>query len=70
MEDRQPERYHAYLLRLWRVADEAEAWRASLEDPHSGEQRHFADLSLLFRFLQAQTQTISRAQPSDPGDSA
>jgi len=30
-------------------------WRASLEDPHSGERRGFADLESLFAFLKEQT---------------
>jgi hypothetical protein len=44
--------YHAYLLRLWRVnASGALLWRASLEDPHTGERKGFADLASLFAFL-------------------
>ncbi len=55
MANEQPE-YLAYLLRLWRVtAVGAPVWRASLEDPHSGEQRIFPDLGTLYAFLQAQT---------------
>ena len=44
--------YMAFLLRLWRVnTDRGCAWRASLEDPHSGAQRGFADLEALFFYL-------------------
>ncbi|MFW6082786.1 MAG: hypothetical protein ACOC8C_01890 [Chloroflexota bacterium] len=45
-------RYLAYLLRLWQVQDETETgWRASVESPHTGERRGFADLEALFVFL-------------------
>lgn len=52
--------YLSYLLRLWRVNDEAQsgvegaAWRVSLEDPHTGERKGFADLEALFGFLRTQ----------------
>ena len=49
-------RYLAYLLRLWQAGGEEEpAWRASLEDAHSGERRGFAGLRELFEFLRAET---------------
>ena len=45
-------RYQAYLLRLWLAGDDDTAvWRASLEDPHTGERRGFADVSSLLAFL-------------------
>jgi hypothetical protein len=50
------------MLRLWRVDDqegavdaEKPAWRASLEDPHTGERMGFARLEALFDFLQRLT---------------
>ena len=43
-------RYHAYLLRFWRD-DELTAWRASLEDPHTGETLGFATMQRLYEFL-------------------
>jgi hypothetical protein len=47
--------YRSYLLRLWRArASEGGAWRASLQDPHTGERRGFADLSQLLAFLEQQ----------------
>ena len=46
--------YLSYLLRLWREGDVA-PWRASLEDPHTGERRNFARLQDLFRTLEAET---------------
>ena len=51
--DPQPD-YLAYLLRLWRVNAAANTWRASLEDPHTGQQHAFADPEAAFDFLRAQ----------------
>ena len=52
----QEPRYLAYMLRLWQVRDNEEMlWRASLEDPHTGERRGFASLEMLCAFLQEQT---------------
>lgn len=46
--------YRVFLLRLWRVEGEGRgAWRASLEDAHSGERRGFGDLPALHGFLAA-----------------
>ena len=50
-----PRSYQAYLLRLWRVVEAREAWRASLEDAHTHELRGFASLEDLVKFLDAQT---------------
>jgi hypothetical protein len=53
----QEPRYLAFMLRLWQARDNEEmVWRASLEDPHSGERRGFASLEMLFAFLKEQTQ--------------
>jgi hypothetical protein len=48
-------RYISYLLRLWqvRVGDEL-VWRASLESPHTGEQRGFSSLANLVSFLEGE----------------
>jgi len=43
-------KYYAYLLRFWRE-DGSNSWRATLEDPHSGESVGFASLPQLFAFL-------------------
>jgi hypothetical protein len=52
----QEPRYLAYMLRLWQVRDNDEMmWRASLEDPHTGERRGFASLEMLVAFLREQT---------------
>ena len=51
-----PRRYLAYMLRLWQATDEGEpAWRASLESPHTGERRGFANLEELVAFLEKET---------------
>lgn len=48
--------YRAFLLRLWLVeTGDPPVWRASLEDPHTGERRGFADLARLFAYLKEQT---------------
>jgi hypothetical protein len=47
--------YLSFLLRLWRVKQNDEnGWRASLENPHTGEKRGFASLELLVDFLREQ----------------
>ncbi len=51
-------RYHAYLLRCWaergQDAITSLTWRCSLEGPHTGERRGFADLAALLAFLDAE----------------
>ncbi|MBN2005580.1 MAG: hypothetical protein JXA21_19630 [Anaerolineae bacterium] len=48
--------YEAYLLRLWRVRREGKvAWRASVENAHTGERKGFTTLEALFDFLRRQT---------------
>ena len=71
MTEAQPD-YLAYLLRLWRVSraeesqgsDVSAAWWASLEDPHTGEQRAFASLEALFDSLKEQTGGCGRGTPT------
>lgn len=49
-------RYQSYLLRLWAAGEEENTiWRASLEDPLTGQRRGFASLDDLFDFLRQQT---------------
>lgn len=43
--------YQSYLLRLWRVNGEPVTWRATLEDPQTGESRAFARLDDLCAYL-------------------
>ncbi len=50
-------RYLSFLLRLWCINQNGcETWRASLEDPRTGEQRGFASLNLMLDFLMEQLQ--------------
>jgi hypothetical protein len=47
--------YYSYLLRLWRVKEgDRDLWRASLQDPQSGEWISFATVEALFAYLQEQ----------------
>jgi hypothetical protein len=49
-------RYSSFLLRLWRAGDDGNPiWRASLENPHTGEHLGFASLKELFTYLETQT---------------
>lgn len=42
----------SYLLRMWQVQGaDSLGWRASLENPHTGEKFFFASLSRLYQFL-------------------
>jgi hypothetical protein len=46
--------YQSYLLRMWRVKDEAGgSWRATLEEVHSGELLGFPGLAALLGYLEA-----------------
>ncbi|MCP5098082.1 MAG: hypothetical protein GY943_21250 [Chloroflexi bacterium] len=54
MKETQPTEYLAYMLRLWREGDEL-PWRASIQNPHTGEQQSFASLERLFTYLKTQT---------------
>jgi hypothetical protein len=50
-----PRRYLSYLLRLWQASSGGElVWRASLEDPHTGERRGFACLAELIAYLEGE----------------
>jgi len=42
-------KYRAYLIRMWRTADGE--WRASLDDPHTGERRCFTTLERCVEYL-------------------
>lgn len=45
--------YQAFLLRLWRE-DELSGWRASLENPHTGQSVGFPSMRHLFAYLERQ----------------
>jgi hypothetical protein len=61
-ETRNQKDYVSYMLRMWRdrgdegpSRSEEAPWRASLQDPHSGERVGFASLEDLFGFLRRET---------------
>ncbi len=57
---KRPEHYLSYLLRLWQSGkDDAAIWRASLENPITGERQGFASLKDLFVFLEAQADSTA-----------
>ena len=63
--------YLSYLLRLWRERGSASIhWRASLQDPHSGQRMGFAHLDELVAFLREQTGLASRAEDLAKDESA
>ena len=60
--------YVSYLLRLWREKGSASIqWRASLQDPHSGERVGFAHLDELIAFLRGQTGLAAAPEDSAKG---
>ena len=53
--------YKAYLLRLWLAGDgDQPEWRASLEDPGTGEVRGFSDLEEMLEFLKVVESVIEQ----------
>jgi hypothetical protein len=63
------EEYRSYLLRLWHTPGaRGGAWRASLEDPHTGIRIGFSSVERLHTFLLDQTEREPqvRASPADP----
>ena len=47
--------YYSYILSLWLAGDNhLPRWRASLEDPFTGERKGFASLEALFFYLHQQ----------------
>jgi hypothetical protein len=74
MTKQQPD-YISYLLRLRRVSGQGESqtsneqvvWHASLEDPRTGEQHHFASVEEALEFLRAQMGEMPDSATS-PGD--
>jgi hypothetical protein len=47
--------YLAYMLRLWQAGEDRMAWRASLENAHTGTRQGFASLDALLAFLEERT---------------
>lgn len=50
------DRHRVYLLRMWRAKSRDPGWRASLEEPRSGQRIGFASLEQLFAFLMEQAE--------------
>ncbi len=58
--------YLAYMLRLWQVNHQGSpVWRASLESPHTGERKGFADIKHLLAFLQEKTAPAAEINRTD-----
>jgi hypothetical protein len=60
--------YQSYLLRLWRVKEGEEGWRASLESAQTGERRGFATLDALFDYVRSQTRVGLSPTSGGEGD--
>ncbi len=63
--------YLSYLLRLWQAGsrDGKSVWRASLENPHTGERQAFGDVEALVAFLAESTGASSVARNAlDPAE--
>ena len=58
------EAYVAYMLRFWQAGsrDGRPVWRASLENPHTGERLAFGDANALFDFLSDFMASVAEAQ--------
>jgi hypothetical protein len=54
--------YISYLLRVWRSNGDETAWRASLQNPHTGERIGFASINELCAFLQQQIGVLSSSE--------
>ena len=66
-----PRRYLSYLLRLWQASSGGGlVWRASLENPHTGERRSFACLAELVAFLEEETRDRPQSSEEVRGDRA
>lgn len=53
--------YISYLLRVWRSNGDEKAWRASLQNPHTGERIGFASIDELCIFLRQQTGALANS---------
>lgn len=47
-------KYQAFLLRLWQEGDQT-PWRATVQNPHTGEYRSFSSLAALVTYLEQRT---------------
>ena len=61
-----PVPYHSFLLRIFCIeVTPPSKWRASLEEPHDGKVIYFANMQLLFDYLN-QLSDPNDAQPTSP----
>ncbi len=60
--------YQSYLLRLWRVKEGQEGWRASLESAQTGERKGFATLDALFDYVRSRTRVALSECSRGEGD--
>lgn len=44
--------YRAFLIRVWREGEAG--WRGTVEDPHSGQRRAFADIDQMLGYIREQ----------------
>ena len=57
------------MLRLWRAVNDGHIdWRASLEDPLTGDRHGFASLARLMAFLEARTATERERDAGEEGE--
>ena len=65
--DRSPT-YLSYMLRLWQAGsrDGKSVWRASLENPHTGERLAFGGVEALVAFLAEKTDSPHGRQKTYP----
>ena len=66
--ERQRRVYLAFMVRLWRAGDppdqgQTSNWRASLENPYTGERLGFGSLAELFTFLLEEVMRCEAACP-------
>jgi hypothetical protein len=65
-----PPRYRSYLLRFWQERSKGQGgtsvWHFSLEDPHTGLRRGFANLEALIAVVQREIDQVEGAQLVDP----
>lgn len=67
MSSKTASKYLSYLVRLWRE-DSSSSWRASVQNPLTGERRSFPNLALLLRFLEEQTGEAWGESGEEDGD--
>lgn len=74
-ESREGSHYLSYLLRLWCEGSDSApatatkmAWRASLQDPHTGQRLGFGGPDEMFAFLSSQMAVRSSGECGDEED--